>query len=147
MVVTYTPLQSFIHQSSNWVPFFFFKNYRLVLYMYQWFLFFWDEFFPTWWVTKTIQCNPSYKGFFCEKKGSKLPDLEELIYNFLSAISSRWPIYIAGVLLKNLLSSLNFSQIWLMPLVDDCQCGYITKLKQKKKKTKGCVTLWPCHLH
>jgi hypothetical protein len=92
--------------------------------------------------------QPIIQRIFCEKKGPKLPDLEELIYNFLSAISSRWPTYIAGVLFKNLLSSLNFSQIWFMPLVDDCQCGYITKLKQtKKKKKKGCVTLWPCHSH
>jgi hypothetical protein len=33
--------------------------------------------------------------------------------------------------LNFLLSSLTCSQIWLIPLVDDCQCGYITKLKNK----------------
>jgi hypothetical protein len=36
--------------------------------------------------------------------------------------------------LNFLLSSLTCSQIWLIPLVDDHQCGYITKLGKKKKK-------------
>jgi hypothetical protein len=34
-----------------------------------------------------------------------------------------------------LLFSLDYSQTWLIPLVDDCQCGYIKKLKKQKKKT------------
>jgi len=32
-------------------------------------------------------------------------------------------------------SSLTCSQIWLIPLVDDCQCDYITKLNQNKIKS------------
>jgi hypothetical protein len=40
-------------------------------------------------------------------------------------------MYLAGIL-KYLLSSLIGSQIWLIPLVDDWQCGYITKLQKKK---------------
>jgi len=45
--------------------------------------------------------------------------------------------------IKILLSSLSCSQIWLIPFVDDQQCGYLTKLKRQQG---GCVTLWPCHL-
>ncbi len=33
-------------------------------------------------------------------------------------------------------SSLTCSQIWLIPLVDDCKCGYVTKLKKEKEKEK-----------
>jgi hypothetical protein len=28
------------------------------------------------------------------------------------------------------------NQIWLIPIVDDRQCGYITKLEKKKNKKK-----------
>jgi len=41
---------------------------------------------------------------------------------------------------KFLLSSFKCSQIWLIPLVDDSHCGYITKLKKKKKK--NLLTAW-----
>ncbi len=45
---------------------------------------------------------------------------------------------IAGLLKLLLLSSLTCSQkIWLIPLVDDRQCGgYMEKLEKKKKKKK-----------
>jgi hypothetical protein len=38
------------------------------------------------------------------------------------------------MIFKFLLSSFKYSQIWLIPLVDDSHCGYITKLKKRKKK-------------
>jgi hypothetical protein len=34
---------------------------------------------------------------------------------------------------KNLLSSYTYIEICLIPLVDDCHYGYITKLKSKNK--------------
>jgi hypothetical protein len=41
-----------------------------------------------------------------------------------------------GVFFKIILFSLTPSQIWLSPLVDDCQFAYITKLNKNKSKTK-----------
>jgi hypothetical protein len=40
-------------------------------------------------------------------------------------------------LYKNVLSSLTFSQIWLIPLVDDCQSTYFKELEKKKRKKKN----------
>jgi hypothetical protein len=34
---------------------------------------------------------------------------------------------------QTLLYCLTYSQIWLIPHVDDCQSTYLTKLKKKKK--------------
>jgi hypothetical protein len=42
---------------------------------------------------------------------------------------------IGGLLKVFLIFSLDYSQTWLISLVDDCQCGYIKKLKKKTQKT------------
>jgi len=41
-----------------------------------------------------------------------------------------------------LLFSLTYSQIWLIPLVDDHQHGYIAKLKKIKNKKKSLVIVY-----
>ncbi len=43
------------------------------------------------------------------------------------------PKYTATFFFLKLLSSLTCSQIWLIPLADDHQCGYITKLERKER--------------
>jgi hypothetical protein len=68
-------------------------------------------------------CN-SYKGYFLEKMAqcSHISSKKSEI-----ACSGILPKY-SGVPQKNLLSSLNYSQIWLSTLVDD----HLTKLEEKK---------------
>jgi hypothetical protein len=45
---------------------------------------------------------------------------------------------------NNLLYCLTSSQIWLIPLADDCHSNYLTKLKKhtqkKEKETPDCVS-------
>ncbi len=40
------------------------------------------------------------------------------------------------------LSALACSQIWLIPLMDDSPCGYVTKLKKIKKTTWNTLPCW-----
>lgn len=73
------------------------------------------------------------KGF-CEKYVTKSPDLEIFFlcnYHIQTIGSGRWPKYSMINFSTFLfdLSSLTCSKIWLIPLVDDFQCGYITKLR------------------
>jgi len=58
-------------------------------------------------------------------RGKKGRTRHYLEHRFLY-VANRWPS-----LKKLLLFSLTSCQIWLSPLVDDCQSTYLTKLKRK----------------
>jgi hypothetical protein len=76
-----------------------------------------------------IQWGP-HKGFLWKKytKSHQSFSLKLPIFWKISSIRSAKYIRI----LKYSYFPLTCSQIWLIPLVDDCQYGYITKFKEKK---------------
>jgi hypothetical protein len=84
------------------------------------------------------------KMVFCEKKVQKLPISRENILKLPYLNNTTVP---AGsphsqILFKKLLSFFINSQIWLIPLVDDQQFSYITKLR-KPWKTSHKKPLYP----
>jgi hypothetical protein len=82
--------------------------------------------------------NVVSKGFiYFEINESKSLDFKDFlgeISQFRQRFQQVAKIHLAGFL-KYLLSSLICSQIWLIPLVHDCQCGYITKLQKRKPRS------------
>jgi hypothetical protein len=81
----------------------------------------------------------------CEETVWNSPDLENLFFFFLPrwnchilpiGSSDRSQKIIAGLIfLCSLL--LTYSRIWLIPLGDDFQCGYVTKARKFKEKKKN----------
>ncbi len=89
---------------------------------------FWGKIFTTWQPKKTNPVQVIQR--ICVKISPKSPDFEDFLFwdhLFRQEVS-------AGC--QNIARFLNFSyssltsnKIWLLHLVDDCQCAYITKLK------------------
>jgi hypothetical protein len=70
---------------------------------------------------------------FCEKIDTNLPGFEKMkieTTRFLQQVPTS-KVKIQKDSSSFLLSYLAYSQIWLYLLADDCQFGYITKLKEK----------------
>jgi len=98
----------------------------------QWYFFLLGENFATNWQLKEIQCN-SYKGFFLVKKMLKEFFFfwnHHIFYNRFQQARVSW-FFKFSTFLPDL-----YSQIWLIPFLDNCKCGYITKLRTPKKKIK-----------
>jgi hypothetical protein len=90
--------------------------------------------FATWW-PKTNQLQ-THTQVFCGKKVPKWLDFKGIFFSRIAIFRQFVPTSCqnrAGFLKKFLLSSIitQCSQTWLIPCVDDCQCGYVTKLKKK----------------
>jgi hypothetical protein len=68
----------------------------------------------------------------CEKKVQKLPISRENILKLPYLNNTTVPVGspYSQILKKILLSFFINSQIWIIPLVDDQQCSYITKLRK-----------------
>ncbi len=94
-------------------------------------------------VMKRIPVQLIYQGFLCKKMHRKTSDFEKKTPELLTF--RHWVP--AGC--KNIARFLNFStflvvtQICLIPLVDDCQCGYITELGEK---IPGCAASFCYHV-
>jgi hypothetical protein len=89
---------------------------------------------------------------FLEKNVPNLPDFKEKSYEiaiYIQLGSSRLPNY-RKILKKFPLSSLTYSQIWLIPLVDICECGYIKRMGvgrcgQVEPGFNLAQWVWVCH--
>jgi hypothetical protein len=104
-------------------------------------VFFGGQIFTT--AMKRIPVQLMYQGFLCKKMHRKTSDFEEKTPELVTF--RHWVP--AGC--KNIATFLNFStflvvtQICLIPLVDDCQCGYITELGEKNP---GCAASFFYHV-